>query len=56
MLLDMRPTRIFTPRDLGARDNALNMIRLLLALAVLYSHAEVNSRTGAGVVWQGQHI
>ena len=56
MLLDMLPTRIFTPRDLGSRGNALNMIRLLLALAVLYSHAEVLSRTGDGVVWQGQHI
>lgn len=56
MLLDMLSTRIFTPRDLGSRDNALNMIRLLLALTVLYSHAEVLSRTGDGVVWQGQHI
>lgn len=47
---------LFTPNDLGSRDNALNMLRLVLATLVVFSHVHILSGTGDGVVWQGQHV
>jgi len=49
-------SRLFAARDLGSRDNSLNLIRLLLAFMVLYSHAEILTGVGDGIKWQGQHI
>lgn len=51
-----RLTRLFAPHDLGSRDNALNMLRLVLASLVVFSHVHILSGTGDGVVWQGQHV
>ncbi|WP_229116808.1 acyltransferase family protein [Actinomyces bovis] len=47
---------IFKPRDLGSRDNALNLLRLVLALLVVFSHTHILAGVGNGVVWEGQHI
>mgnify|MGYP002753864335 CR=1 FL=1 len=52
----MELSRLFAARDLGSRDNSLNLIRLLLAFMVLYSHAEILTGVGDGIKWQGQHI
>ena len=43
-----RSSGLFSPRDLGSRDNALNLLRLLLAFLVFYSHADILSGTGDG--------
>ena len=43
-------------RDLGSRDNALNLLRLALAFLVVFSHAQILAGVGDGVVWQGQHL
>ena len=39
---------LFAPRDLGSRDSALNLLRLVLAFMVLYSHADILAGTGGG--------
>ncbi len=46
----------FTIRDLHSRDNALNMLRLILALLVVFSHAQILAGVGDGVVVYGQHV
>ena len=52
----MLATRLFAARDLGSRDNSLNLVRLLLASVVLYSHAVGLSGAGNGIAWQGQGL
>lgn len=52
----MPVSQLFRVRDLGTRDNALNLLRLVLALLVLFSHAHILAGVGDGVVWQGQHL
>ena len=51
-----RSSGLFSPRDLGSRDNALNLLRLLLAFLVFYSHADILSGTGDGYKVAGQHL
>ena len=51
-----RLAELFAPRDLGSRDNALNMLRLVLASLVVFSHVHILSGTGDGVMWEGQHL
>lgn len=46
----------FNTRDLDSRDNALNMLRLVLALLVVFSHAQILAGVGDGVVVYGQHL
>lgn len=50
------PSSLFAPRDLGSRDNALNLLRLVLALLVVFSHGHILAGVGDGVVWEGQHL
>ena len=52
----MLAPRLFAARDLGSRDNSLNLVRLLLASVVLYSHAVGLSGAGSGIAWQGQGL
>lgn len=52
----MELSRLFAARDLGSRDNSLNLVRLLLASVVLYSHAVGLSGAGSGIAWQGQGL
>ena len=47
---------LFAPRDLGSRDNALNLLRLVLAFMVLYSHADILAGTGGYFEAAGQHL
>ncbi len=49
-------TSVFHARDLNTRENSLNLMRLLLALLVVFSHAQILTGVGDGVVWQGQHL
>ena len=51
-----RSSGLFSHRDLGSRDNALNLLRLLLAFLVFYSHADILSGTGDGYKVAGQHL
>lgn len=47
---------LFTPRDLSTRNNSLNMLRLVFALLVVFSHAQLLTVSGDGVVIFGQHL
>ena len=48
---------LFAPRDLGSRDSALNLLRLVLAFMVLYSHADILAGTGGGdFAAAGRHL
>ncbi|WP_240470934.1 acyltransferase family protein [Schaalia suimastitidis] len=49
-------SRIFIQKDLDSRDNSLNLLRLLLALLVVFSHAQILAGVGDGVVLFGQHL
>ena len=51
-----RSAGLFAPRDLGSRDNALNLLRLVLAFLVFYSHADILAGTGDGYEVAGQHL
>ena len=51
-----RSAGLFAPRDLGSRDNALNLLRLVLAFMVLYSHADILAGTGGDFEVAGQHL
>ena len=52
----MELSRLFAARDLGSRDNSLNLIRLLLAFMVLYSHAEILTGVGDGIKCRGSTL
>lgn len=54
MLDKLRKT--FVQKDLSSRDNSLNFLRLLFALLVVFSHAQILTATGDGVVVLGQHL
>lgn len=54
MLDKLRKT--FIQKDLSSRDNSLNFLRLLFALLVVFSHAQILTDTGDGVVVLGQHL
>ena len=51
-----RSAGLFSPRDLGSRDNALNLLRLVLAFMILYSHADILAGTGGDFEVAGQHL
>lgn len=52
----MKMDMLLRARGLDSRDNSLNLIRLVLAAAVLVSHSMILAGVGDGLVWKGENL